>query len=206
MPEPGTFLTIETSAVAEYKIRDSKFIAYAYPFTEKKDLKKRLDDLKKEHLKAVHFCFAYQIGTDNNEFRVADNGEPSGTAGRPILSQIDKHGLTDLLIVVVRYFGGTLLGVPGLTSAYKTAAALVIQMLPIVEKNKEVLYQMEFPYGLENTVMQVIKKIGGRIVQREQSLFTTINLMIPQLQEPLFLAALKNLHEIHFAKKANSNG
>ncbi len=203
MMKPGTYLTIETTAVAEYKVSNSKFLAYAYPFPDKKDLKKYLDELKKAHHKAVHFCFAYRVGVDKNDFRVSDNGEPSGTAGRPILGQIDKQGLTDILIVVVRYFGGTLLGVAGLTNAYKTAAALVIQLLPVVEKAKEILYKLEFPYELENTAMQLIKKFQGRIIHKEHLLFATIQCMILQTQETALLGSLQHIPGIQFSKQTN---
>src|SRR5215203_3481053 len=108
------FFTIKEPVTAEYKDRGSKFIAHAYPIQSVDAFKIHLNALKKEHAKAVHYCFAYRLGIDGNNFRVSDDGEPSGTAGRPILGQIDSKELTDILIVVVRYFGGTLLGVPGL--------------------------------------------------------------------------------------------
>ncbi|HSN09075.1 MAG TPA: YigZ family protein, partial [Hanamia sp.] len=111
MKENDYYFTIETTAVAEFKDRGSKFLAYSFPVKNINDFKKHLQNLKKEHPKAVHHCFAYRIGTDGNVFRTSDDGEPSGTAGKPILGQIDSKNLTDILIVVVRYFGGTLLGV-----------------------------------------------------------------------------------------------
>src|ERR1700710_444216 len=104
--------TIETPASTEYKDRGSSFIAYAFPVLSTEDFKTKLNELKKEHPKATHHCFAYRIGIDGNTFRVSDDGEPSGTAGRPILGQIDSKELVNTLVVVVRYFGGTLLGVP----------------------------------------------------------------------------------------------
>src|SRR5690606_3344312 len=108
------YFTIETSAIAEFKDRGSKFLAYSFPIKNANELKTHLQSLKKEHSKAVHHCFAYRIGTDGNNFRTSDDGEPSGTAGKPILGQIDSKSLTNTLVIVVRYFGGTLLGVPGL--------------------------------------------------------------------------------------------
>src|SRR4051812_33732861 len=106
------YYTIERPATTELKERGSKFIAYAYPINSVDDFKNRLNELKKLHPKATHHCFAYRIGTDGNNFRVSDAGEPSGTAGKPILGQIDSRQLTNILVAVVRYFGGTLLGVP----------------------------------------------------------------------------------------------
>src|SRR5450432_3005857 len=113
------YFTIDTVGVAEYKDRGSKFIAHAFPLKNKEDFKKHLQALRKEHPKAVHHCFAYRISYDGNNYRVSDDGEPPGSAGNQILAQIDSRNLSDILVIVVRYFGGTLLGVPGLINAYK---------------------------------------------------------------------------------------
>ena len=123
MNEQDFYFTIAQPSTAEYKDRGSKFIAYAFPIAVTDDFKKQLQQLKKEHPKAVHHCFAYRIGTDGNNFRSSDDGEPSGTAGKPILGQLDSKQLTNMAVIIVRYWGGTLLGVPGLINAYKTAAA-----------------------------------------------------------------------------------
>ena len=163
--------TISQPAIAEFKDRGSKFLAYAYPFSSADDLKILLSELKKEHPKANHYCFAYRIGIDGNNFRSSDAGEPSGTAGKPILGQIDSKGLTNVLVVVVRYFGGTLLGVPGLINAYKTAASLVLQLTPTVRKPLTVKVQLDFDYTKMNEVMQWTKKINGNILQQEMQLF-----------------------------------
>jgi uncharacterized YigZ family protein len=120
---PDYYTTIDRPGVAEFKDRGSQFIAYAYPLADLADFKEKLAVLKKEHPKAVHHCFAYRLGLDGTQYRVSDDGEPSGTAGRPILGQIDSKQLTNILIVVVRYFGGTLLGVPGLIQAYTCLTA-----------------------------------------------------------------------------------
>ncbi|MBL7721167.1 MAG: YigZ family protein, partial [Chitinophagaceae bacterium] len=129
--QPEYFKTIETTAMAEFRDRGSKFIAFIFPVSDVNDFKARLADIKKEHPKATHHCFAYRIGLDGTNFRVSDDGEPSGSAGRPILGQIDSKQLTNVLIIVVRYFGGTLLGVPGLINAYKSAAAMALQVTPV---------------------------------------------------------------------------
>src|SRR5450432_3305845 len=134
------YFTINTIGFAEYKDRGSKFLAYAFPSKNKEDFKKHLQTLKKEHSKAVHHCFAYRIGHDSNKYRVSDDGEPSGTAGKQILAQIDSRNLSDILVIVVRYFGGTLLGVPGLINAYRTAASLVLQCTQVIKKSIEVNY------------------------------------------------------------------
>ena len=127
------YFTIDRTANAEFRDRGSRFIAYAFPVEDAAVFKKKLQELKKEHPKAVHHCFAYRLGIQGDNFRANDDGEPSGTAGKPILGQIDSKGLTNTAIVVVRYFGGTLLGVPGLINAYKTASSLVLQMLPALQ-------------------------------------------------------------------------
>src|SRR5262245_36782634 len=128
MSEKEFYFTIAQSSFAEFKDRGSRFLAYAYPIQSTEDFKNYLHQLKKEHPKAVHHCFAYRIGIDGNNFRSSDDGEPSGTAGKPILGQIDSKGLTNTAIVVVRYFGGTLLGVPGLINAYKTSSSFALQL------------------------------------------------------------------------------
>src|ERR1700748_2409758 len=138
MAEQDFYYTIDKPGVAEFKDRGSRFIACAIPLPAVEDFKKRMEETRKAYPKATHYCFAYRIGTDNNTFRSGDDGEPSGTAGKPILGQIDSKNLTNILVVVVRYFGGTLLGVPGLINAYKTAASLVLQVTPAVQQVIEV--------------------------------------------------------------------
>ncbi|HMC99422.1 MAG TPA: YigZ family protein, partial [Ferruginibacter sp.] len=142
----STFFTIEKPSVAEFKDRGSKFIAHAYPIQDVAEFKRILQQLKKDHPKAVHHCFAYRLGTDENNFRGNDDGEPSGSAGRPILGQIDSKNLTNVLVVVVRYFGGTLLGVPGLINAYKMSASMALQLTPVLQKPITVKYEIRFNY------------------------------------------------------------
>src|SRR5678816_469941 len=165
MTNDTTYLTIEKPAVAEYKDRGSKFIAYASPLISVAGFKERLTIIKKEHPKATHHCFAYRLGLDGNNFRVSDDGEPSGSAGRPILGQLDSKQLTNVLIVVVRYFGGTLLGVPGLINAYKTAASLVLQLTPIMKKPVIVNYGLQFDYTLVNDVMKIVKRFDCAVIK-----------------------------------------
>ena len=194
------YLTIESSAVAEFKDRGSKFLAYSFPLKSADGLKKILSELKKEHPKAVHYCFAYRTGIDGNQFRANDDGEPSGTAGKPILGQIDSKGLTDILIVVVRYFGGTLLGVPGLINAYKTSASLVLQCTPIVQKPVEINYKLHFNYTEMNDVMRILKQYNCTIYKNEMQLFCIVKTGIPKskLDDVLdAFAEIKNLELLH---------
>ncbi|HEY9340050.1 MAG TPA: YigZ family protein [Hanamia sp.] len=190
------YFTIETNAVAEFKDRGSKFLAYSFPLKDVNDFKTHLQLLKKEHPKAVHHCFAYRIGIDGNNFRVSDDGEPSGTAGKPILGQIDSKNLTDILVIVVRYFGGTLLGVPGLINAYKTAASLVLQCTPIIQKAVEVNYELHFNYTEMNEVMRIIKQFNCTVYKNEMQLFCKIKTGIPRNQVNEVVSALKNIKNI----------
>ena len=200
MEEKDFFYTIDREATAEFKDRGSKFIAYAFPIEKVEEFKKRLEELKKEHPKAVHHCFAYRIGLDGNTFRVSDDGEPSGSAGRPILGQVDSKQLTNTAIIVVRYFGGTLLGVPGLIHAYKTASALALQVTPIVQKQVEILYLLEFDYTRMNEVMLIVKQSNCRVVSQEMQLFCQLQIAIPKNRLEEVLYRLKELRVVELKK------
>lgn len=177
---PDYYYTIETPSVAEFKDRGSKFIAYTFPVADTNQFKERLAEIKKEHPKAAHHCFAYRLGLDGNNFRVSDDGEPSGSAGRPILGQIDSKQMTNVLIVVVRYFGGTLLGVPGLINAYKTVASLALQVTPMVQKPVEINYALQFDYTIMNEVMMVVKQYNCSVIKQEIQLFCAMTIGIPK--------------------------
>lgn len=198
--EQHFYFSIDKPSVAEFKDRGSKFIAYAYPVSTTDEFKQYLQVLKKEHPKAVHHCFAYRIGTDGNNFRVSDDGEPSGSAGRPILGQIDSKEVTNVAVIVVRYFGGSLLGVPGLINAYKTATSLALQVVPIVQRQLEVKYQVQFDYTQMNDVMMVLKQFNCTIISQELQLFCVIKTGIPlnRLDEVLF--KLNDLQGLHLDK------
>ncbi|MHA4810577.1 IMPACT family protein [Flavitalea flava] len=178
-PEQDFYYTIEKLGTAEFKDRGSKFLGYAYPVKNVEEFKERLNEVKKEHPKATHHCFAYRLGFDGNKFRVSDDGEPSGTAGRPILGQIDSKELINVLVVVVRYFGGTLLGAPGLINAYKSAAALAIQMTPLVQKPVEKEFIIQFDYTQMNDIMTLVKQYNCRVIQHEAQLFCSMTIAVP---------------------------
>lgn len=196
----GFYFTIEKPASAEFKDRGSRFIAYAFPIETADDFKKQLQLLKKEHPKAVHHCFAYRLGTDGNNFRSSDDGEPSGTAGKPILGQLDSKEITNTAVIVVRYFGGTLLGVPGLINAYKTAAALALQVIPIVQKQIEIKHSIEFEYNKMNDVMMVLKQFNCTILLNEMQLFCIIEAGIPKNRLEEVLHKLKDLQNVTVKK------
>ncbi|MCG2617269.1 YigZ family protein [Terrimonas sp. NA20] len=193
---PDYYSTVETSSSAEFKDRGSRFIAYTFPVTSVNDFKDRLADIKKEHPKATHHCFAYRLGLDGLQYRVSDDGEPSGTAGRPILGQIDSKQLTDVLVIVVRYYGGTMLGVPGLINAYKTAASLALQVTRFVQKPVLINYRLEFDYTQMNEVMRIVKYFDCTVVKQETVLFCMMEIGIPKNRLDEVLFKLKDLRTV----------
>ena len=152
------YKTIKSPSVGIYKEKGSRFISFALPVSDQEAIKPIIDRIKKEHHEARHHCFAYMIGFERNIWRVNDDGEPSGTAGRPIMGQINSYGLTNILIVVSRYFGGTLLGVSGLINAYRSAAASAIQNAELEEKTLQEYYEITYPYISMNDVMRILKE------------------------------------------------
>lgn len=153
-----TYKTITLSSQGLYKEKGSRFISFAIPVTDQDEIKTIIDKIRKEHHEARHHCYAYMIGHERTLWRVNDDGEPSGTAGRPILGQINSYCLTNILIVVSRYFGGTLLGVSGLINAYRTAAASAIQNAELIEKTLQEYYEITYPYISMNDVMRILKE------------------------------------------------
>ena len=158
-----TYKTIRIPAEGIFKDRGSKFLAYAYPIEHENEVKPLVENLKKEHFKAVHHCYAYRLGLDRSNFRVNDDGEPSGTAGKPILNTLLSQDLTNILVIVVRYFGGTLLGVPGLINAYKSATIEVLGVADIFEKTVNDVYNVSFEFVQMNDVMKVVKEFSLKI-------------------------------------------
>ena len=153
-----TYLTIKSFSQGVYKEKGSRFIAFAYPVGSQEETKTIIESLRREHHDARHHCFAYMLGQERQIYRINDDGEPSGTGGKPILGQINSHQLTNILIVVVRYFGGKLLGVSGLINAYRSAAESAINNGVIVESTIRDYYEILFPYSSLNDVMKIIKE------------------------------------------------
>lgn len=192
--------TIGQQSVAEFKDRGSRFLAYAFPIKDVEEFKNHLQQLKKEHPKAVHHCFAYRLGLDGNNFRVSDDGEPSGTAGKPILGQIVSKELTNTLVIVVRYFGGTLLGVPGLINAYKSAATMALQLTTLVTKAVEINYMLQFDYTQMNEVMLLIKKYNCTVLSQETQLFCMLKAGVPLNRLEEFLYKINDLRSVEIVK------
>jgi len=161
-----------------FKEKSSKFFGYAFPIESEEEVKPIIEVLKKKHPHAVHYCYAYQIGTETIQYRANDDGEPSNTAGTPIYGQIQSFGLTNVLVVVVRIYGGIKLGVGGLVSAYRTSAQITLESCEIIEKTIDVAFEISFDYKNMNKVMRVIKEKKVDIVNQEMEINEETNLPI----------------------------
>jgi uncharacterized YigZ family protein len=161
-----------------FKEKSSKFFGYAFPIESEDEVKPIIETLKKQHPHAVHYCYAYQIGTETIQYRANDDGEPSNTAGAPIYGQIQSFGLTNVLVVIVRIYGGIKLGVGGLISAYKTAAQITLESCEIIEKTIDIPFQISFDYKNMNKVMRVIKEKKLDITSQEMEINEETNLPI----------------------------
>ncbi|RYY53189.1 MAG: YigZ family protein [Chitinophagaceae bacterium] len=194
------YTTIETGAMAEYREKGSRFLAYSFPVSDPAVFKARLAELKKEHPKANHHCFAYRIGLDGDLWRVSDDGEPSGTAGRPILGQIDSKQVTSIAIVVIRYFGGIMLGVPGLIAAYKSAASMCLQVTRFVQKPVLANYHIQFDYTQMNEVMKVIKQFDCIVLKQETNLFCSIDAGVPKNRQDEVIFKIREIRGAEITK------
>jgi uncharacterized YigZ family protein len=175
----STYKTLAAPSQGEFKDRGSKFIAYAYPVYHEETIKAHVKALKKEHAKAVHHCYAWRLGLDKNRLRTADDGEPNNSAGRPILGQIDSLGLTNILVVVVRYFGGTLLGVPGLINAYKSATLDALEKNTIITQQVHDYWSIDYEYQHMNTIMSLIKHLQLNVVNQDLGIVCQIQVRCP---------------------------
>jgi uncharacterized YigZ family protein len=185
--ESDIYRTIKSPGEGVYKEKGSRFVSIALPFSDQEEIKPIIDKIRKEHHEARHHCYAYMIGHDRTIWRANDDGEPSGTAGRPILGQINSHMLTNILIVVSRYFGGTLLGVSGLINAYRTAAAAAIQNAQLAEMTLQEYYEIKYPYVSMNDVMRVIKEenVGQAAQSFEIECSILLNFRVSQKEKVL---------------------
>lgn len=161
-----------------FKDRNSKFFGYAFPIADESDVANALESLKKQHHTARHFCYAWQLGIEQFRYRANDDGEPSNSAGMPIYGQIQSFGLTNVLIVSVRYFGGTKLGVGGLINAYRTSAKLAIESSVIVKKTIDVLFELQFGYEMMSKVMKIIRENQLKMVQQKMEVSCEIQILV----------------------------
>lgn len=176
-----------------YSEKRSKFLAFAFHVTTEEEIKEIVSEYRKKYYDARHVCWAYMLGAQRTEFRANDDGEPSSTAGKPILGQINKNELTDILIIVVRYYGGVNLGTSGLIVAYRTAAAEAIANAEIIKLYDEEVVTYDFPYVMMNDVMKIIKDMSPRIVNQTYDNTCEIQLSIRKSQAPLLKSRLEKL-------------
>jgi uncharacterized YigZ family protein len=192
-----TYNTINATSKGIFTDRGSKFIAYAYPIQSEEEIKEYLEILKKEHWKAGHHCYAWRLGTDGNTHRANDDGEPSGTAGKPILGQLDSFEITDTLVVVIRYFGGTKLGVGGLINAYKSAAIDALKQVEIISKTIDNYYKIVYDYGITSQVMNFISHYELNIISQSfgEKAIMDFSVPISKTDEVLKILEEKSLNE-----------
>lgn len=188
-----TYKTIAHTSEALYKEKMSRFIAFAIPARSVEEVKVHLDRFQKEYYDARHICYAYMFGHERKEFRANDNGEPSGTAGKPILGQINSFQLTDILIVVVRYFGGIKLGTGGLTVAYREAAKMAIEENEIVEKTVDEEISISFEYTFMNDVMRIVKEESPEIIRQQFEMECEMTLLIRRTSYPQLRSRLEKV-------------
>ena len=179
-----------------FKEKNSKFFGYAFPIDSEDQVKPLIEPLRKRHFNAVHFCYAYQIGTERITFRANDDGEPSNSAGMPIYGQIQSQELTNVLIVIVRFFGGTKLGVGGLITAYKTAAQMALDATSIIEKTFDVHYLISFDYKNMNKVMRVIKEKNLEIITQKMEMSCEIEIATRKKNATIVLDTFENMFEV----------
>jgi len=184
-----------------YKEKNSKFFGYAFPVHSEEEVKNIIDDLKKQHFSARHWCYAYQLGTTKIQYRANDDGEPNNSAGMPIYGQIQSFEVTNVLVVVVRYFGGVKLGVGGLISAYKTAAQMALEISDIVEKTINIHYLIRFDYKNMNKVMRVIKEKNLDIVSQKMEMSCEIEIATRKKNAEMVFDIFSNLFEVEILEK-----
>ena len=200
--EADEYRTIAAPAEAVYTEKRSKFIAIALPVRTVEEVKMRLEEYQKKYYDARHVCYAYMLGHARTEFRANDNGEPSGTAGKPILGQINSRELTDVLVIVVRYFGGIKLGTSGLIAAYRTAAAEALDASALVEKTVDDEVEVAFEYPFMNDVMRVVKEEGPAIVSQSYDTDCVMKLRIRRLSMPRLRTRLEKVDTLRFTDEA----
>ena len=191
MQPDDLYRTVAAPAEAACRERSSKFLAWIYPVRTEEEIREHLEALRKRFFDATHHCYAWRLGPRGEAFRANDDGEPSGTAGKPILGQLLSNELTDCLIVVVRYFGGTKLGVPGLIAAYKESAAAAIEAAQIVERTVDRIVTVDFPYVAMNDIMRAVKELQPRIEEQTFDNLCTLRLTIRESRADLLEERLR---------------
>ena len=202
MENKDTYKTItKKTEAALFKDKNSKFFGYAFPVLNEAEIKTHLESLKKEHYAARHWCYAYQLGTEKIRYRANDDGEPNNSAGMPIYGQIQSFDVTNILIVVVRYFGGVKLGVGGLINAYKTAAQMTLEHGSIIEKTINLDYQITFDYKNMNKVMRIIKEKNLKITNQKLEMDCQISISVRKKDAQSIFEIFNRLFEINIKEK-----
>lgn len=183
-----------------FKEKSSKFLGYAFPISNEEEVKILLENIKKEHFSARHWCYAWQLGTEKKHYRANDDGEPSGTAGLPIYGQIQSFDVTNVLLVVVRYFGGIKLGVGGLVTAYKSTAQLVLEQAKIIEKTIDEAFEVHFEYKNMNKVMRVLKEKNVPIVSQKLEEDCRIYIQVRKSEVPVVVSIFEKMYEVKITK------
>lgn len=199
--QKNTYKTIaKPSPEVLFKDRGSKFIGYAFPVTSEEEIKEHLRQLKKQHHNARHWCYAWQLGEQYEKYRANDDGEPSNSAGMPIYGQLQSFDVTRILVVVVRYFGGTKLGVGGLIQAYKTAAQFALEASMIVERTIDDDFLLRFDYPEMNTVMRIIKDEDLAIKHQKMEMDCEITISIQKNNSERIYQVFENIYKVHIKK------
>ena len=193
-----SYNTIQNESTGIYKEKGSKFLSFALPVRNEEEVKEIITQYKKQYYDARHVCYAYMLGAERKVFRVNDDGEPSGTAGRPILGQINSRNLTNVLVIVVRYFGGVLLGTGGLVTAYKEAAADALEQAEIIEKTVDISVEVKFEYPDIEVVMSTIKEIDAQIIKQDFQASCYIHFRTPIAHQQLITQKLEKVAKIKF--------
>ena len=201
LTQNDTYKTLkEASKEILFKEKNSKFFGYAFPVSSEEEIKKHIEHLKKEHFSARHWCYAYQIGIEKTHYRANDDGEPNNSAGMPIYGQIQSFEVTNVLVVVVRYFGGVKLGVGGLISAYKVAAQMALEESEIIEKTIDKYFALSFNYAHMNKVIRIIKEKNLSIVSQKMEMDCEIIIGTRKKNVQNLLDTFENLYEVQLKK------
>jgi len=196
-----TYRTIESpSQETLFKEKGSKFFGYAFPISKEEEVKLFLEQLKLKHPTAGHFCYAWQLGEETIRFRANDDGEPNNSAGQPIYGQLQSFDMTNILVVSVRYFGGTILGVGGLIQAYKYSAQLTLESVAVVERTIDVSYQLIFDYPLMNKVMRIVKEKNIHILEQDLGINCVYRIAVRKSEAEEVIARFESLYELELKK------
>lgn len=194
-----TYRTIESKAEGLYKEKGSRFMAFAFPVHTEEEIKTILEGLRDKYYDARHHCYAWRLGTDKQRFRINDDGEPSSTGGKPIFGQLVSNDLTNILIVVVRYFGGIKLGVSGLMNAYRAAAADALEHAVVVERTENEVVKIKFSYAVLNDVMRIIKDMEPEVIERDFALECRMTLALRKTLLPVLQERLRQVESLSFS-------